>query len=101
MLGPKNVSRKMALKIYSIKIAVFWDLVPCNSSTFQRCHHHVIALMMEVAVTSETSVNLYQSTPRNSPEDSHLHFRRREKLGCYQTCGFLHTNAAYINVKAV
>jgi hypothetical protein len=33
-----------------------------------------IALMMEEASTSETSVNFYQSTRRNNPQDSHLHF---------------------------
>jgi hypothetical protein len=35
-----------------------------------------IALMMEAAKTSETSVNFYQTTGRNIPEDSHLHTRR-------------------------
>jgi hypothetical protein len=30
--------------------------------------------------TSETSVNFYQTTRRNNPEDSHLHTRRRENL---------------------
>jgi hypothetical protein len=34
-----------------------------------------IALMMESASTSETSVNFYQTTRRNNPEDSHLHHR--------------------------
>jgi hypothetical protein len=28
--------------------------------------------MMEAARTSETSVNFYQTTRRNNPEDSHL-----------------------------
>jgi hypothetical protein len=37
-----------------------------------------IALMMEAASTSETSVNVYQTTRRYNPEDSHLHTRRRE-----------------------
>jgi hypothetical protein len=32
----------------------------------------LIALMMEEANTSETSVNFYQNTLRNIPEDSHL-----------------------------
>jgi hypothetical protein len=36
--------------------------------------------MMEAASTSETSVNFYQTTRRNIPEDSHLHIRRSEKL---------------------
>jgi hypothetical protein len=31
----------------------------------------IIALMMEAASTSETSVNFYQTTWRNSSEDSH------------------------------
>jgi hypothetical protein len=33
----------------------------------------LIALMMEAASTYETSVNFYQSTWCNNPEDSHLH----------------------------
>jgi hypothetical protein len=37
-------------------------------------------LMIEVASTSETSVNFYQTTRRNDPEDTHLHTRHREKL---------------------
>jgi hypothetical protein len=32
-----------------------------------------LAVMMEEASTSETSVNFYQITRRNNPEDSHLH----------------------------
>jgi hypothetical protein len=36
--------------------------------------------MMEAASTSETSVNFYQTTRRNIPEDSHLQNRRRENL---------------------
>jgi hypothetical protein len=35
---------------------------------------------MEAANTSETSVNIYQTTRCNIPEDSHLHSRRRENL---------------------
>jgi hypothetical protein len=34
--------------------------------------------MMEAASTSETSLNYYQTTLRNNPEDSHIHTRRRE-----------------------
>jgi hypothetical protein len=40
----------------------------------------VIALMMETASTSETWVNVYQTTWHNNPEDSHLYTRRRENL---------------------
>jgi hypothetical protein len=32
----------------------------------------IIDLMTEAASTSETSVNFYQTTLRNIPEDSHL-----------------------------
>jgi hypothetical protein len=35
---------------------------------------HNNTLMMEAASTSETSVNVYQTTPRNIPEDSHLQY---------------------------
>jgi hypothetical protein len=41
------------------------SLSPCV--TFQ-----VLALKMEAASTSETSLNFYQATRRNNPEDSHL-----------------------------
>jgi hypothetical protein len=32
----------------------------------------IIALMMEAASTSETSVNIYQTARRNIPEESHI-----------------------------
>jgi hypothetical protein len=35
---------------------------------------------MEEVSSSETSANIYQTTWRNIPEDSHLHTRRRENL---------------------
>jgi hypothetical protein len=38
------------------------------------------ASIIRAMSTSETSVNLYQTTRRNIPEDSHLHTRRRENL---------------------
>jgi hypothetical protein len=40
-----------------------------------------IALMMEAAGTSETSVNFYQTTRRNNPKDSYLHNEMLHK--CY------------------
>jgi hypothetical protein len=43
-----------------------------------------IALMMEAASTSETSINFYQTTRRNNPEDSHLHVC----LSSFFFCGF-------------
>jgi hypothetical protein len=44
------------------------------------------ALMMEAAVATETSVNLYQTTRHNNPEDSHLHAFPLENLK-YHNCG--------------
>jgi hypothetical protein len=41
--------------------------------------NRAIALMMETASTSETSVNFYQTTRSSIPEESHLYSRRREK----------------------
>jgi hypothetical protein len=43
----------------------------------------LIILMMEAACTFETSVNFYQTTRRNNPEDRHLHTRRRENFKSY------------------
>jgi hypothetical protein len=48
---------------------VFLDVAPC--SLVEVCRW-VIALMMEAASTSETSVNFYQTTRRYKPEDSNL-----------------------------
>jgi hypothetical protein len=42
----------------------------------------LIALVMEAVQTSETLVNLHQSTRRCNPEDSHL-FHRRQNLKSY------------------
>jgi hypothetical protein len=43
-----------------------------------------IKAMMEAVSTSETSVNIYQTTRRIIPEDKHLHTRRRENLKSHQ-----------------
>jgi hypothetical protein len=40
----------------------------------------IIALMMEAARTSETSVDIQSRTWQYIPEDSELHTRRRENL---------------------
>jgi hypothetical protein len=39
-----------------------------------------IALMMEAVMTSETSMNFYQSKRFNVMEDSHLHTCRHDNL---------------------
>jgi hypothetical protein len=53
-----------------MKITVFWDAAPC--SRVEAARGLLIALMMEAASTSETSVNFYQTVRHNIPEDSHL-----------------------------
>jgi hypothetical protein len=45
---------------------------------------------MEAASTSETSVNLHQTTRRNIPEDRRLHTRLRENLESQPLNEFLH-----------
>jgi hypothetical protein len=74
-------------------MAVFWVVSFCSlAEVFRRytgacCLHHqgdttaiLMALMIEAAKTSETSVNFYQTARHNDPEDSHLHTRRRKNL---------------------
>jgi hypothetical protein len=57
--------------------------------------HQLIPLMMEAVSTSETSVNLYETTRRNIPEDSHLHTRRHQNLK-YQAVGLDHVIASVV-----
>jgi hypothetical protein len=52
-----------------MKRAVLWVVASIIRAIF---------LMLEVESTSETSVNFYQTTRRNNPEDSYLRTRRRE-----------------------
>jgi hypothetical protein len=49
-------------------MTVFWDVASCSLV--------LITLMMEAASTSETSVNFYQTTQHNIPEDGHLRNNR-------------------------
>jgi hypothetical protein len=48
--------------------------------------------MMEAVRTSETLVNVYQTTRCYNPEDSHLHFTfcrsKNTHLVCYSVCDF-------------
>jgi hypothetical protein len=64
-------------------MAVFLVIAPCSLVEVYRRFRGaccLIALMLEAVSTSETSVNLYQTSRRNNPEDSYLHTRRRENL---------------------
>jgi hypothetical protein len=65
-------------------MTAFSDIVPCTPVEVQRSllspSLGLVALKMEAASTSETSVNFYQTTRRNIPEDIHLRTSRRENL---------------------
>jgi hypothetical protein len=65
--------RFQVLTAASMKMAVFWVVAPCGLVGVYRRFRSAIALMIEAASTSETSVNFSQTTRRNNPEDSHLH----------------------------
>jgi hypothetical protein len=52
-------------------MSIFWDAAPCILVEIDR---------LTALSTTETSVNFYQTTRRNIPDDSHLHTRRRENL---------------------
>jgi hypothetical protein len=66
-----------------MKMTVFWDVAPCGLVEVDRhfrgayCLHHQVALMVEAVSTSETSVNFYETTRRNIPEDLHPFVRQR------------------------
>jgi hypothetical protein len=64
-----NLVRLQVPMAASMKLTVFWAVVPCSLVSIIRV---IIALMMEAVSTSETLVNLYQTTWHNIPEDSHL-----------------------------
>jgi hypothetical protein len=59
-----------------MKMAVFWVVAPCSLGEVCRrfrgacCLHH----------QGDESVNFWQTTRCNNPEDNHLHTRRRENL---------------------
>jgi hypothetical protein len=65
------------VKMSMLKTAVFWVVAPCSLAVSL-----LIALMMEATRTSETLINLYQTTRRYNP-DSHLRAHRRENLISY------------------
>jgi hypothetical protein len=67
-----------------VKIPVVWGVVPCevlevfNISTIRTMT--LVTLMMETVSAFETSVNFYETTRRNVPEDRHLHLKAKVVL---------------------
>jgi hypothetical protein len=58
-------------------MVVFWDIAPCTLVETQQISEMPTAfivrsmkMIMDEASTSETSMNFYQSTRRNTPEKS-------------------------------
>jgi hypothetical protein len=74
MKGRDHLEGFDARMIIKMTRAVFWVA----------CIIWAIALMMQAARTSETSVNVYQTKRRYNPEDSRLHTRRRENQKSYK-----------------
>jgi RNA binding exosome subunit len=66
-----------------VQMAVFWVVARVVWYKFADVSEVLAALLkilMEAASTSETSVNIYETTQRKNSEDSHLHTRSRENL---------------------
>jgi hypothetical protein len=68
--------RSQVLTAMSMKMAVCWDAAQCSLVEVYLgfrgvccLHHQCFGLITKVVSTSETSVNFYQTTHRNIPED--------------------------------
>jgi hypothetical protein len=64
----------------SMKMAVFWVVAPCRQlevcqrfrgTSLPPSSGPIISVMMEAASISETSADIYKTTRRYNPEDSH------------------------------
>jgi hypothetical protein len=60
--------RFQVLTAASMKMVVFWVVASCGLLEVTSI---IRALMMDAAITTETSLNFYQTPRRNIPEDSH------------------------------
>jgi hypothetical protein len=68
-----------------MKMTVFWVVAPCSLVEGYQRFRSLRALMMEAARTSETLLNLCQTTRRYNPEDSHLLTSYCSLSGAFQT----------------
>jgi hypothetical protein len=68
--------RSQVLTAVSMKMAVFWVIAPRSLVELYDVSEvlaaSIISLVMKAASISETSVNVYNTTRRNNPEDTHL-----------------------------
>jgi hypothetical protein len=89
------------VKVAVMKAAVFWDVAPCSLvGVYPRFRGaaSIIALTMEAIFMPETSVNFYQTTRRNIPEDSHLqvlHLALKLKPDVSMTCSYEPTSGSF------
>jgi hypothetical protein len=80
-----------------LKMAVFW-VAPCS---LVEVYRRFRALMMEVAAsTSETSINFYQTTRHDNPQDS-LHTCSRENLKFHIQWCPLSSKTWYVQTKTL
>jgi hypothetical protein len=79
---------------------LFWHLkLHCyvqNTTPLDLTSKRFIALMIEAAGTSESSVNFHQTPRRYNPEDSHLSTRRRENRRTYILVWFVPVRQASV-----
>jgi hypothetical protein len=67
-----NLVRFQVLTATSMEMAVFWDVPPCSLVDIDRRSSGAYYPDDGGRSTSETSVNIYQTTWNNITEDSHL-----------------------------
>jgi hypothetical protein len=82
VLCASNLFNPAELIPYNLRLSsgLFCYVVWQKFTTLSQTYAANIILKMEVASTSETSENIYQTTPRNNPEDSHTHTHCHENL---------------------
>jgi hypothetical protein len=103
----KSAARPETMKMYQmhlgsfvIKIKIYllimkmtvWDVAPCSLYKIT----DVSEVLTASIITSETSVNFYQTTRCNIPLDSHLHTHRRENFKCWTCIGELERGTSLV-----
>jgi hypothetical protein len=89
---PQNVKQRFTTVQNSM--AVYWVAAPCSlvksTDVSEVLAASISILMMKAANMSETSVNVYQTTPLHNPEDGHLHTGSCENLTFRQNDHFMY-----------
>jgi hypothetical protein len=57
---------------FKLNMAEFWNVGPCSPVDIDRCFIGLFDLMMVAVCNPKTSVNIYQTTRRNTQKDSNL-----------------------------